>query len=68
VQLRLALVFFRRDLFFFGGATFTWGVTKGLFNSLGWSSTILYVLLLAGALYCLYKGSQTTTTKSASRA
>jgi len=50
-----------------GGLVNTWGMSKGLFNSLGWSSTVLYVLLLLGALYCLYTGSQRVTTTSATR-
>jgi uncharacterized protein YjeT (DUF2065 family) len=30
-----------------------WGTFRGLVNGLAWSSTVLVVLLLVGALYCL---------------
>jgi uncharacterized membrane protein YfcA len=36
-----------------GGALNIWANTHGLFNSFGWSSVIVYALLLLGALYCL---------------
>jgi uncharacterized membrane protein YfcA len=42
----------------FGGLVNIWGTFRGLMNGLAWSTTILYVLLLLGALYCLYIGSQ----------
>lgn len=42
----------------FGGLVNIWGTFRGLTNGLAWSTTILYVLLLLGALYCLYIGSQ----------
>jgi uncharacterized membrane protein YfcA len=42
----------------FGGLVNIWGTFRGLMNELAWSTTILYVLLLLGALYCLYAGSQ----------
>ncbi len=35
-----------------------WGTMRGLMNGLAWSSTIVYVLLLLGALYCLSTGSR----------
>jgi len=35
-----------------------WGTVKGLTNALGWSSAILYALLVLGALYCLSTGAQ----------
>jgi len=31
-----------------------YGIMRGLVNAFGWSSTIVYVLLLLGALYCLF--------------
>jgi len=37
-----------------GGALNIWANTHGLFNSFGWSSVIVYALLLLGALYCLF--------------
>ena len=30
-----------------------WGIKQGLVNQMGWSSVVVYVLLIAGALYCL---------------
>jgi hypothetical protein len=30
-----------------------WGLEQGLVNAMGWSSVVLYVLLIAGAAYCL---------------
>jgi hypothetical protein len=30
-----------------------WGIKQGLVNQMGWSSVVVYVLLTAGALYCL---------------
>jgi hypothetical protein len=34
------------------------GTIQGTVNALGWSSTVVYVLLLLGALYCLFTGSR----------
>ena len=42
----------------FGGLVNLWGTFRGVMNGLAWSTTILYVLLLLGALYCLYTGSR----------
>jgi hypothetical protein len=39
-----------------GGAVNVWGTVRGLFNGLAWTTTILYVLLLIGAIYCLAAG------------
>ena len=36
------------------------GTYVGILNSMGWSTTILYVALLAGALYCLSVDSRQT--------
>ena len=30
-----------------------WGLKQGLVNAMGWSTVVVYVLLIAGALYCL---------------
>jgi len=30
-----------------------WGTVTGLLNGLAWTTTILYILLLLGAIYCL---------------
>ena len=30
-----------------------WGTFSGVLNALAWSTTLLYVLLIAGAAYCL---------------
>ena len=30
-----------------------WGIKQGLLNAMGWSNVVVYVLLIAGALYCL---------------
>jgi len=35
-----------------------WSTMQGLLNQLGWGSTVLNVLLLLGALYCLSAGSR----------
>ena len=35
-----------------------WGTMQGLMNGLAQSSTIVHVLLLLGALYCLATGSR----------
>ncbi len=34
------------------------GMVQGTVNTLGWSSTVVYVLLLLGALYCLFTDSR----------
>jgi hypothetical protein len=39
-----------------GGLVNLWGTFQGLLNAMAWSSTIVYVLLLAGSLYCLSMG------------
>ena len=39
-----------------GGLVNLWGTYQGLLNAMAWSSTIVYVLLLAGSLYCLSMG------------
>lgn len=41
-----------------GGIISVLGTIKGLTNALGWSSAILYALLVLGALYCLSTGAQ----------
>jgi len=41
-----------------GGLVNIWGTIQGLMNGLAWSSTIIYALLLLGALYCLFTGSR----------
>ena len=41
-----------------GGLVNIWGTMQGLMNGLAWSSTIVYALLLLGALYCLSTGSR----------
>jgi hypothetical protein len=43
-----------------GGAINIWATTHGLFNSFGWSSVIVYALLLLGALYCLFTDPRRT--------
>ena len=30
-----------------------WGIKQGLVNAMGWSTVVVNVLLIAGALYCL---------------
>jgi xanthine/uracil permease len=35
-----------------------WGTIQGLMNGVAWSTTIVIVLLLLGALYCLSTGSR----------
>jgi hypothetical protein len=44
-----------------GGLLSIWATITGVLNGLGWSSVIVYVLLLLGALYFLWIGSQKTT-------
>ena len=39
-----------------GGIISIWGVISGAFNALGWTSVVVYALLLLGALYCLLMG------------
>ena len=39
-----------------GGLVNLRGTYQGLLNAMAWSSTIVYVLLLAGSLYCLSMG------------
>lgn len=41
-----------------GGLVSIWSTIQGLLNAFAWSSTIVYVLLLVGALYCLSSGSK----------
>jgi uncharacterized membrane protein YfcA len=35
-----------------------WGTMKGLLNGLAWSSTVVYIALLVGAIYCLSTGAE----------
>jgi len=35
-----------------------WATFQGLLNAVAWTSTIVYVLLLAGSLYFLVTGSR----------
>ena len=44
----------------FGGGVNLLGTFQGLLNGMAWSSTLIYVLLLAGALYCLSLGPETS--------
>jgi uncharacterized membrane protein YfcA len=44
-----------------GGLLSIWATITGVLNGFGWSSVIVYVLLLLGALYFLWTGSQKTT-------
>jgi hypothetical protein len=39
-----------------GGCVNVLGAFQGLLNNMAWSTTLLYVLLVAGALYCLSAG------------
>jgi len=41
-----------------GGAVNIWGTIQGLLNGLAWTTTILYILLLLGAIYCLAAGER----------
>lgn len=43
-----------------GGVLNIWANTHGLFNSFGWSSVVVYALLLLGALYCLFTDPRRT--------
>jgi len=36
-----------------GGLLSVWGISQGLVNAFGWTSVVIYVLLLLGALYFL---------------
>jgi len=40
-----------------GGLLSVWGISKGLVNAFGWTSVVIYVLLLLGALYFLKPAS-----------
>jgi len=44
-----------------GGLINIWATMQGLLNSLAWSSTAVYALLLIGALYCLSGGERRAT-------
>ena len=35
-----------------------WGLSQGLFNGMAWSTTIVSIIFLAGALYCLSAGAR----------
>ena len=39
-----------------GGIIAIWGEISGAANPLGWTSVVVYALLLLGALYCLLMG------------
>jgi uncharacterized membrane protein YfcA len=41
-----------------GGLLSVWGISQGLVNAFGWTSVVIYVLLLLGALYFLSPGSR----------
>jgi hypothetical protein len=43
-----------------GGGLTLLGMFQGLINSMGWTSTIIYALLLIGSLYCLAMGGETS--------
>jgi hypothetical protein len=40
------------------GAVNVWGTVRGVLNGLGWTTIILYVVLLIGAIYCLTAGER----------
>jgi uncharacterized membrane protein YfcA len=40
-----------------GGLITIWGISQGLVNAFAWSSVVIYVLLLLGALYLLRPAS-----------
>ncbi len=44
----------------FGGAVNLWGTFRGVLNGMAWTTTLIYVLLLVGALYCLRAGPVTS--------
>ena len=41
-----------------GGLLSVWGISQGLVNAFGWTSVVIYVLLLLGGLYFLSTGSR----------
>ena len=41
-----------------GGGVNLLGTFQGLLNGMAWSSTVIYALLLVGALYCLSAGPE----------
>ena len=41
-----------------GGGVNLLGTFQGLLNGMAWSSTVIYALLLVGALYCLSAGTR----------
>ena len=41
-----------------GGGVNVLGTFQGLLNGMAWSSTLIYLLLLVGALYCLSAGPE----------
>jgi len=41
-----------------GGLLSVWAIVEGLVNAFGWTSVVIYVLLLLGALYFLSPGSR----------
>jgi uncharacterized protein YjeT (DUF2065 family) len=43
-----------------GGGVNLLGTFQGLINSMGWTSTIIYALLIIGFLYCLLTGRETS--------
>ncbi len=43
-----------------GGGVNLLGTFEGLINSMGWTSTVVYALLLIGCLYCLSRGGETS--------
>ena len=43
-----------------GGGVNLLGTFQGLMNSMAWTTTIVYALLLIGCLYCLSKGEATS--------
>jgi len=41
-----------------GGLLSVWAIVEGLVNAFGWTSVVIYVLLLLGGLYFLSTGSR----------
>ena len=41
-----------------GGLLSVWAIVEGLVNAFGWTSVVIYVLLLLGGLYFLSSGSR----------
>ena len=41
-----------------GGLLSVWAIVEGLVNAFGWTSVVIYVLLLVGGLYFLSTGSR----------